>query len=219
MTTPDRPAAAGVFIVRDPAICAALEQLLAPHRTDSTPADADNGSSRVAALMADAEARAAELVGDPTDTLAPDATIEQILDHVHQAGHVNGHALATSEAVEENDALTGRLRRTEVNLAHADREYEKTTAQLRDAVARIAELEARNADMAKVADLEARPQTRRPTVSALRLKDQSSFASLARRMEDQSIGKDKPIADTLRVAAGWLRREIDTVYGPEAKAS
>lgn len=279
MTAPAHPTAAGVFVVRDPAVCAALEQLLAPHRTDPTltaPA-----SSQGAVLMADAEARAAELTGDPTDNLAPDATIEQLLNHVHEDGLTRGREAEFKTQSNRREELAAGLRRAETDLSHAEKQLDETTAQLQDALAKIAALEkaaittavpdageleaerARHAETrARLADVEAdleqttqerndahaaatgrgtaldqaraeltelraemntpRPQaspSRPVPVPAARARDRDAFASLARRMEDQSIGKEKPIADTLRVAAGYLRREIGTVYGPEAKAS
>lgn len=204
-TIDDRPTAAGVFVVRDPDVCDALEQLLAPHRTDRAPAPVVDDSARIEALIAEAAPYAAELAGDPT---ASYESIGQMLEHVHarahDAGHAKGREKATAEGREWSEAMDDRVRRAESAVAHSERELDQTRGQLQDALARIAELEAR-------------PGTRRPTVSALRLKDQAAFADLARRMEDNARSQPKPRAEVLRIAAKYLRDEITAVYGPDGK--
>lgn len=207
MTETTRPAAAGVFVVRDPDVCAALEQLLEPHRTDRAPAPAADDSARVADLVAEAAPYANELSGDPTATYE---SIGQMLEHVHarahDAGHAKGREQATAEGREWSEAMDDRVRRAESAVAHSERELDQTREQLQGA-------------LAKIAELEARPGTRRPTVSALRLKDQAAFADLARRMETNALSQPKVRAEVLRIAAKYLRDEITAVYGDEKKAS
>lgn len=208
MTTPDRPTAAGVFVVRDPDVCAALEQLLAPHRTEPA-APADTSSAKIAALMAAAEAAAAALGGDPTNTLPPDATIEQILDHVHTAGHVQGRALAVAERREEEAEAAESVRRAESSAAHAERQLDQANEQLRAALAKVAELESRPAAAAEA--------PRKPRGNSPRAQDRDAFTDLARRMDEQARTQPKPRADVLRIAAKYLRDEIEAVYGAAGK--
>ncbi|WP_404851105.1 hypothetical protein [Dietzia kunjamensis] len=207
MTETTRPAAAGVFIVRDPDVCAALEQLLEPHRTEPAPAPADTSSSQIAALVADAAAVAAELTCNPTATYE---SVGQMLEHVDARARLTGEAAgreqATAEGREWSEAMDDRVRRAESAVAHSERELDQTRGQLQDALARIAELEAR-------------PGTRRSTVSALRLKDQAAFSDLARRMETNALSQPKVRAEVLRIAAKGIRDEIAAVYGGEEKAS
>ena len=199
-TIDDRPTAAGVFVVRDPDVCAALEQLLAPHRTIAAPAPQPNGN----ALLTAAQRHAATLIAGPDDTPPAGETIEQVLDRVHGSAFSEGRAQATEEGREWSEAMDDRVRRAESAVAHSERELDQTRGQLQDA-------------LAKIAELEARPGTRRPTVSALRLKDQAAFADLARRMEDNARSQPKPRAEVLRIAAKYLRDEITAVYGPDGK--
>lgn len=206
MTETTRPAAAGVFVVRDPDVCAALEQLLEPHRTDRAPAPTNDGSDRVADLMAAAEKYVTELTDMRPDHLPERATIETLLALVHTEGISTGRDQATAEGREWSEAMDDRVRRAESAVAHSERELDQTRGQLQDA-------------LAKIAELEARPGTRRPTVSALRLKDQAAFADLARRMETNALSQPKVRAEVLRIAAKGIRDEIDAVYGDEKKAS
>lgn len=241
MTESTRPAAAGVFIVRDPDVCAALEQLLAPHRTDRAPAPVgDDGASRVATLMDAAEARAAELAGAPASHLPENATIEQLLDYVH----LDGQSRSQQDLADARDAhadLSERLRVTEVALARANRDLDDTTAQLKDALAKIADLETdvatagrerelADGELAKlrktIGDLhddlgKARKAPPAPRATGSRIADKRAFASLADLMENQARGaKSVDAAGTLRLAARAVRDEIDRVYGStERKAS
>lgn len=197
----ERPAtAAGVFVVRDPAVCAALEQLLAPHRTDTT----DDGSAAIVTLMADAEARAAELTGEPTGHLPPDATVEQLLEHVDAKarldGLIKGREQATAEGRTWSEEMQDRVRRAEAAVARAEREVENSREDLEQA-------------LAKIAELEVRPSGRRPTVSALRLKDQESFAALADRLDREAMSQTKTPAAVLRIASKAVRDELAVIYG------
>lgn len=213
MTISDRPSAAGVFVVRDPEVCAALEQLLAPHRTEParTAAAADEAiaSRRLAQTLAELEESAARLSDiDPAD-LPVGVTVTGLLERVHQAGHTDGHALATSEGREWSEAMRDRVRRAEAAVAHAEREGEKATAQLREALAKIAELEARRAPAAEA--------PKKPRGNSPRAQDRDAFTDLARRMEEQARTQPKPRADVLRIAAGAVRDEIVKVYGTSGK--
>ncbi|MFN3600529.1 MAG: hypothetical protein ACK4UY_03965 [Dietzia sp.] len=240
MTTPDRPTAAGVFVVRDPDVCAALEQLLAPHRTEPAPAPApapaDTTPSQIAALMADAEARAAELTGEPTAHLPEDATIEQLLDHVH----LDGQSLSKQDLADARDAhaeISERLRIVEVARARAERDLDDTTAQLKDALAKVTDLETdvatagRERELADgelnklrktIGDLhddleEARKAPPAPRATGSRLVDKRSFTALADRMDNQARTQPKDIGDVLRLAARAVRDEVTAVYGPAGK--
>lgn len=187
--------AAGVFVVRDPAVCAALEQLLVPHRTDST----DDGSAAIAKLMADAEARAAELTGEPTGHLPPDTTIEQLLDYVHRDGQdLSKDSLA--EAQDQRGTLNTRLSDAEAALHRADGELTATSGLLQDA-------------LAKIAELEARPAGRRPNVSVARNSDQKAFVALADRLDREALSQPQTPATVLRLASKAVRDEISIVYG------
>lgn len=188
---PDRPTAAGVFVVRDPAVCAALEQLLEPHRTDRTPAPSGGDG-----LMDRARAHLA-LLEVP---VADDATIEGALDHVYTAAHNAGRAQATAEGREWSESMQERARRADSAVAHAERDLDHANMQLQAA-------------LAKIAKLEANPAGRRPTVSALRLKDQEAFATLADRMDREAHSQTKTAAAVLRLASKSVRDEIAIVYG------
>lgn len=182
MNRSDRPTAAGVFVVRDPQVCAALETMLAPHRTDTTSAGGDEIMVRARTYLAE------KMETSP----GPDTTIEEILD------------LAYAAADRETQ---DRIRAAETATAHAEHELDQTRQQLQDAIAKIAELEAR-------------PAGRRPTVSAQRAKDQAAFADLADRMDRQALTQPKMRAAVLRVASQGVRDEIAAVYGnTERKAS
>jgi len=241
MTETTRTAAAGVFVVRDPDVCAALEQLLAPHRTDRAAAPAgDDGASRVAALMDVAEARAAELAGALTSHLPENATIEQLLDYVHLDGQSRSQQ-DLADAREAHADLSERLRVTEVALARANRDLDDTTAQLKDALAKVTDLETEVAttgrereladgELAKARktigdlhdDLEkARKAPPAPRATGNRIADKREFAALAELMENQArSAKSADARDTLRLAARAVRAEIAKVYGPtERKAS
>lgn len=242
MTETTRPAAAGVFVVRDPDVCAALEQLLAPHRTEPAPAPADTSSSQIAALVADAAAVAAELTCDPTATYE---SVGQMLEHVDARARLTGEAAgrdqAAAESRERSEAMDDRVRRAESAVAHAERDLDTTRGQLQDALARIADLETdvatagrerelADGELAKLRktigqlhdDLEkARKAPPAPRATGSRVADKRAFASLADLMENQARGaKSVDAAGTLRLAARAVRDEIDRVYGStERKAS
>lgn len=186
-----------MFVVRDPEVCAALETMLAPHRTDTTPARGDE-------IMGRARAHLGSTMTITTDA---DATIEELLDTVYTTARGDGRGQAASEHRESSMETQERLREAESDLAHTERELDQTRQQLQDA-------------LAKVAELEARPSGRRPTVSAQRQKDQAAFADLAARMDREALSQTKTPAAVLRMAATSVRDEIAIVYGNvERKAS
>ena len=185
MTSPEaRPSAAGVFVVRDPAVYTSLEKLLAPHRVTAVAAPGSN---------------------------------------------------------EVSEALHDRARRAETAAAHAERDLDSTRQQLQDALAKLTEdrdtrgatapAECAERDLAEtrrqleeakeeIAKLAARPDGRRPTVSAQRLKDQQAFAALAERMDRAALSQSKSVAAALRESAKGVRCEIAILYGSaERKAS
>lgn len=241
MTETTRPAAAGVFVVRDPDVCAALEQLLEPHRTDRAPTPTDDGTHHVAALMADAEKYVTELTDIRPDHLPERATIETLLALVHTEGISTGREQATSEGREQSEAMDDRVRRAESALARAERDLDTTRGQLQDALAKIAALETdvatagrerelANGELAKARktigdlhdDLEkTRKAPPAPRATGSRIADKRAFAALADLMENQARGaKSADATGTLRLAARAVRDEIDRVYGPtERKAA
>ncbi|MGN0100731.1 MAG: hypothetical protein ACI39C_07310 [Dietzia sp.] len=160
MTAPERPAAGGVFVVRDPDLCDAIAVMLEPHRTTPAPQPAArgvDGSDRAAALMAAAQAHARGITTEYEGTLATDATIEQILGYVYVAGLSQGQEKGADDALSQLREATERNRRLESDLAQAVRAQEKTYEQLRDALAKIADLEANPPEPAEPdADLTAR---------------------------------------------------------------
>lgn len=196
MTSPhasDRPAAAGVFVVRDPEVCAALETMLAPHRTDHSPTPGDDG--------ADLMARALAYVGaHMTISAGKDATIEELLDAVYATARDVGREQAAAEHRKSAEQDQDRLHETQSDLAATEQDLDATRQQLQDA-------------LAKITELEARPSGRRPTVSALRLQDQKAFAALADRMDREALSQTKTVAAALRVAAQGVRDEIAIIYG------
>lgn len=144
MTDTARPPA-GVFVVRDPGVCAALEQLLEPHRTDAA---ASVRQADTAALLATAQSHAASLIANPDEAPPAGETIEQVLDRVHGSAFSEGRAQATAEGREWSETMAVRVRR-------ADRDTEDANAHLRDALSKIADLEASRPDPAE-ADVELR---------------------------------------------------------------
>lgn len=181
--TPDRPTAAGVFVVRDPAVCAALERVLAPHRATAVAAPESNDMAEVLqerALRAETAAAHAE-----RDL---DATRQQLQDVVAELAAVKDFREAKATAQRDEKEFT-QLRR---------------------------QLEEARAEIAKLA---ARPDGRRPTVSALRLKDQEAFAELADRMDREALSQSKTVAGVLRTAAKSVRDEIAIVYGHADRAA
>lgn len=208
---PNRPAAAGVFVVRDPEVCAALETMLAPHRTDRAQSPAEDGSAAVDGLMAAAAIHAAGLAGTDPTGFSPETTVEGLLTHVHvhafAAGKASGRTEASTAGCERAEEIQDRARRAEAAVAHAERDVENTREDLKK-------------ELAKIAELEARPSGRRPTVSAQRQKDQAAFADLAARMDREALSQTKTPAAVLRTAAQGVRDEIAIVYGnAERKAS
>lgn len=118
--TPDRPTAAGVFVVRDPAVCAALERVLAPHRATAVAAPESNDMAEVLqerALRAETAAAHAE-----RDL---DATRQQLQDVVAELAAVKDFREAKATAQRDEKEFT-QLRR-----------------QLEEARAEIAKLAAR----------------------------------------------------------------------------
>lgn len=181
---PERTDAANVFVVRDPAVCAALEKLLAPHRVTAIAAPESNDLSEVLQERARrAETAAARAERDL------DATRQQIQD-----------ALAELVAVKD-------FREAKATAERDERANAETRQQLEEA-------------QAQVAKLAARPDGRRPTVSALRLKDQEAFAALADRLDREAMSQSQTPAAVLRIASKAVRDEIAVIYGnAERKAS
>lgn len=239
---PNRPAAAGVFVVRDPEVCAALETMLAPHRTDHSPAD--NGSAAVAALLADGAARLAELTGMPAAGLPSGPTVEALLDLAYTEGTVAGQQKAASEGREWSERQTSlvsglekQVEQLQFDLATAVEQLEASRNLHKQARSEADELQdskhALETDLAhaqKLADdLDAelkKVKASIPTVPkpldgrTARGKDRKAFLDLAERMERQALTQPKDRAAVLRVAAQGVRDEIATVYGnAERKAS
>ncbi|WP_010540398.1 hypothetical protein [Dietzia alimentaria] len=236
MTTTQRPTAAGVFIVRDADVCAALEQLLAPHRIDE-------GAARATEMLNSAEAHASKLTGDPASHLPE--TIEQLLDHVHKDGQTRSKQ-DLADARDQRDALAKKLRDTEKeirvsesSIARTERDLDEANAQLKDALAKITSLESdvatagRDSELAEgelnklrntVADLHSKLEKTRATpapavTTGSRNADKKAFDALATRMDNQALGQPKSVGDVLRLAARAIRDEIDTVYANTKKAS
>lgn len=197
MNRSDRPTAAGVFVVRDPQVCAALETMLAPHRTDHTP-------DRDCEIMHRARTH---LATAKTINPDPDSTIEDLLDLTYSSAYTAGHSQGASEQPATTKETQDRLREAETSLSHTERDLDQTRQQLQDA-------------LDKIAELKARPSGRRPTVSAQRQKDQAAFADLAARMDREALSQTKTPAAVLRMAATSVRDEIAIVYGnADRKAS
>lgn len=151
MTTFDRPTAAGVFVVRDPDVCAALEQLLAPHRTTTTVARQSDDT----ALLAAAQRHAVNLIAGPDETPPVGETIEQVLDRVHGSAFSEGRAQATAAAREAAEEKIDNEVRERIH--HLEAEAEQTQRLLAQAVADLeAERTARRAADQEADQLKAR---------------------------------------------------------------
>lgn len=240
---PDRPAAAGVFVVRDPEVCAALETMLAPHRTDHSPAD--NGPAAVEALLADAAARVSELTGIPTAVL-PEAlptapTVEDLLDLAYTEGTVAGQQKAASEGREWSERQTSlvsglekQVEQLQFDLATAVEQLKASRNLHKQARSEADELQdskhALETDLAHAQklldDLDAELEKVKASTPTgpkpldgrtARGKDRKAFLDLADRMERQALTQPKDRAAVLRVAAQGVRDEIATVYGDTGK--
>lgn len=210
---PDRPPAAGVFIVQDLPLRMQLADLLEPFRSTKPARPASNDRVKDREALRAAENRIAALeqdIGQTQDLLAQSTT-----------------ALAAERLAHGGTTL--KLDAATADLATAGKELDRVTSKLDQAqtqvVGRDAALARAHAELTKLrAELNTVPTGKlRPAESATgttsRGRDRDAFASLARRMEDQAKTKTGDVADTLRVAAGFMRREIDTVYGAGKKAS
>lgn len=200
---PDRPNGAGVFVVRDPGVVAALEALLQPHYTG--PVAAPDGPT-ADDIVATAVARARGLL-DVEIPFADEATIEHIVDYVHAKALDAGRQQATAEGRTHAEDLQDRLTQAETSVAHAERRVDKAHEQLEAALAKITDLETATTKPAPAS-----------SGSALRRKDQKAWAALADRMEREAMSQPKTPADVLRVCAKFVRDEIAAVYGTADRA-
>lgn len=235
---PDRPAAAGVFVVRDPEVCAALETMLAPHRTDHSPVD--NGPAAVEALLANAAARVSELTGMPAAGLPAGPTVEDLLDLAYTEGTVAGQQKAASEGQEWSERQTSlvsglekQVEQLQFDLATAVEQLEASRklhsseadelqdskhalqTDLAHAEHRITELERDLTKAKNVAPVAPKPLDGRTA----RGKDRKAFAKLADRMDREALSQSKTVAGVLRTAAKSVRDEIEIVYGHAGRAA
>lgn len=237
--TPDRPTAAGVFVVRDPAVCSALEALLQPHYTGPAPGTLVTAPSG-AAVLADAIAHATDLLGKPTGALSEYTGIEPLLDLAYTEGNVAGQTKAAAEgrewSAQQTSLVSGlekQVEQLQVDLATAVEQLEASRklhsseadelqdskhalqTDLAHAEHRITELERDLAKAKDVAPVAPKPLDGRTS----RGKDRKAFAALADRMDREALSQSKTVAGVLRTAAKSVRDEIAIVYGHADRAA
>lgn len=200
------------YIVQDPTLREQLAGILEPFRSTKPGPPSSNDRVKDREALRAAESRIAELeqdIGQTQDLLAQSTT-----------------RLAAER--EAHDETTAKLVAVESDLAQTARELDKTAGKLDQARTQVTGRDdALSRARAEITDLHAQLNTARATAATVkplpsnqaRAKDRDAFATLARRMEDQAKTKSKGVGDILRIAARAVRDEIDTVYGPAAKAS
>lgn len=239
---PDRPAAAGVFVVRDPEVCSALEALLQPHYTGPAPGTLVTAPSG-AAVLADAIAHATELLGKPTGALSEYTGIEPLLDLAYTEGNVAGQTKAAAEgrewSAQQTSLVSGlekQVEQLQVDLATAVEQIEASRKLHKQARSEAEELQdskhALQTDLAhaehRITELE-RDLTKAKNVAPVapkpldgrtaRGKDRKAFAALADRMDREALSQSKTVAGVLRTAAKSVRDEIEIVYGHADRAA
>lgn len=224
-----RPSAAGVFVVRDPDVCAALEALLQPHYTGPPPAILQTAPSGTAVLAA-ATAHATELLAKPSGFFDEYTEVAPILDLIYAEALRTGRQEASTEGREWSEHQTGlvsslekQVEELQDDLTEAVKKLEQARTEATDLLEAKVDLETNLAqaehritglerDLAKA---QAAPPAAPKPVDArtTRGKDRNAFADLADRMDREAMSQNKTVASVLRTAANSVRQEIEMVYG------
>lgn len=183
------------YLVKDPAVCDQLADLLGPFETTTAT------SPRERRKLRDAEQRITHLesdLGQTQDLLAQSTT-----------------ALAAER--QKHDETTAKLVQAESDLAQTTRDLETTRETL------AAEKAALHEAGREISELRRRLDTVGHATAAdgdnARTQDRKAFEALAIRMEQQALSQNKTVADVLRLAARAVRDELGAVYAPAKKAS